>query len=139
MALFENFVEDLNSIRSYSTQEERDAAAIRLGFQVTGPNQYSRTSGVRLDPAKVVSTLAGFVPAAGPALNAVAGSVGAVRDAFTTPKQLNNSTPSQSPSPSSYSPAPSAPATQQASFGGAGVLFLIIGAAVFMLFGKRGR
>lgn len=129
--------EDARTLRALPTQEERDAAAIRLGYQITGPQQYSRQTGASV--AQVVAGIGTIVPAVGPALGAVARTVGAVRDAVKpqTSLQQPGSAPSAPSASSSYS-APSGPA-QQAAFGGAGVLFLLIGAAVFLLFGKRGR
>jgi hypothetical protein len=108
---------------------QRDACYIAAGYQVTGPNSYSKSTGIT--PAQIAPLAIGLIPGGTAAYQAVAGAVGAVRH-----PEPPAATMLQTPAPS-FAPAQAAPVAASAP-SGAGLdrnTMLILGGAalVFLL------
>jgi len=134
MGLFTDLYGDLRECSTYATQEEKDACMIRKGFQVTGPNQYSRTTGTPVSPEQVAALASFAIPAVAPAVTAVRGAVTAVKGG-SSPGPLQN----PAAVPTAPTTAPASGSAQLAGFGDAGSLFLIAGVAIVALFAMRRR
>ncbi len=112
------------------TGAEKDACMIRNGFQIIGPNQYSRETGLSRE---AVQAIAGF---AVPAYAQVASTVGAVKTSITAPTKLENPAPVPvgSAPPSSFdSGAPAQAGVALAP----NTLLILGGLAIAVLFAMR--
>lgn len=112
------------------TPQEKSAAIMKLGFYEASPGNWIHTTGIQLDPAKTLKTLAIAIPAVGPVIGEITSAGQNIAATWKGSGSVGNVVTAPTPAPASITHTQGAvgstPSTTLLLLGGAAILVLVL-------------